>query len=176
MVTKSEKVEKSSSSKSDKPSEKKEPVESTKGKKAPKSESALDKKTQVAPADAKPRVAKAHRYVSAGIAHITATFNNTLVTITDLNGGVIAWSSGGRIGFKGTRKSTAYAATIVAQDAARRAASYRLQEVQVRVQGPGSGRESAIRALQSAGLTINTISDVTPIPHNGCRPRKRRRV
>ncbi|MDD5482730.1 MAG: 30S ribosomal protein S11 [Kiritimatiellae bacterium] len=116
------------------------------------------------------------RNVPAGIAHINATFNNTHVTITDLKGGVLAWSSAGRMGFKGARKSTAYAATVVAQEAARMVAPYRMQELEVRVQGPGSGRESAIRAFQSAGFVITVIKDVTPMPHNGCRPRKRRRV
>lgn len=119
---------------------------------------------------------KTLQQVSVGIAHINATFNNTHVTITDRKGCVIAWSSGGRLGFSGTKKSSAYAATMVAQDAARQAAAYRLNEVEVRVQGPGAGRESAIRALQSAGLTVSAIRDVTPVPHNGCRPRKRRRV
>ncbi|MBI3987966.1 MAG: 30S ribosomal protein S11 [Lentisphaerae bacterium] len=116
------------------------------------------------------------RSVSSGIAHIRATFNNTSVTITDMKGAVLAWCSSGRAGFKGTRKSTAYAATVVAQDAARQAQNYRMQEVEVRVEGPGAGRESAIRALQATGLTVTIIKDVTPIPHNGCRPRKRRRV
>lgn len=119
---------------------------------------------------------KAMRSVPSGIAHINATFNNTQVTITDMKGAVLAWSSSGRMGFKGTRKSTAYAATVVAQETARLVAPYRMQEVEVRVQGPGSGRESAIRALQSVGLTITVIKDVTPMPHNGCRARKRRRV
>jgi small subunit ribosomal protein S11 len=119
---------------------------------------------------------KTVRNVPAGIAHINATFNNTHVTITDLKGGVLAWSSAGRMGFKGARKSTAYAATVVAQEAARMVAPYRMQELEVRVQGPGSGRESAIRAFQSAGFVITVIKDVTPMPHNGCRPRKRRRV
>ncbi len=128
------------------------------------------------PAPAKRVKGKAAQHVPSGIAHINATFNNTHVTITDRRGGVIAWSSAGRLGFAGAKKSSAYAATLVAQDAARQAAVCRLQEVEVRVQGPGSGRESAIRALQSAGLTVNAIQDVTPIPHNGCRPRKRRRV
>lgn len=126
--------------------------------------------------EARPARSRATRHVATGIAYINATFNNTQVVITDTHGAVIAWSSAGRAGFKGTRKSTAYAATVVAQDAARQAAAYRMQEVEVRVQGPGSGRESAIRALQAAGLTISLIRDVTPIPHNGCRPRKRRRV
>ncbi len=128
-----------------------------------------------APAEAKPRV-KSSRTVSSGIVHINATFNNTQVCITDTRGQVLAWSSAGRMGFRGTRKSTAYAATVVAQETARQVAPYRMQEVEVRVQGPGAGRESAVRALQSAGLTVTVIRDVTPIPHNGCRPRKRRRV
>ena len=124
----------------------------------------------------KPARRKVLRSVSVGVVHINATFNNTQVTITDLKGAVLAWSSSGRMGFKGTRKSTAYAATVVAQDAARQVSAYRMQEIEVRVQGPGSGRESAIRAMQAAGLTVTLIRDVTPIPHNGCRPRKRRRV
>jgi len=116
------------------------------------------------------------RSMPAGVAHIKATFNNTLVSITDGAGGVIAWCSAGRAGFKGSRKSTAFAATIVAQDAARQALSKGMHEVEVRVQGAGSGRESAIRAIQAAGMNINIIKDVTPMPHNGCRPRKKRRV
>ncbi|MGI6086426.1 MAG: 30S ribosomal protein S11 [Kiritimatiellia bacterium] len=119
---------------------------------------------------------KGGRTVSSGIAHINASFNNTQIVITDMKGAVLAWSSSGRMGFKGTRKSTAYAATVVAQDVARQAAGYRMHEMEVRVQGPGAGRESAIRALQAAGFAITVIKDVTPIPHNGCRPRKRRRV
>jgi small subunit ribosomal protein S11 len=122
------------------------------------------------------RRGKSARHVPVGIAHIRATFNNTLVSITDMTGAVISWSSAGRCGFKGSRKSTAFAATTVAQEAARAAQVHGLQEVEVRVQGPGAGRESAIRALQSAGLTVTAIRDVTPIPHNGCRPPKRRRV
>lgn len=119
---------------------------------------------------------KGAKHVPVGIAHITATFNNTIVSITDMRGAVIAWSSAGRCGFKGSRKSTAYAATMASQDAARQAINHGMQEVEVRVQGPGAGRESAIRALQAAGLTITAIKDVTPMPHNGCRPPKRRRV
>ena len=126
--------------------------------------------------EGKPARVKASRQVSSGIAHINATFNNTQVSITDTHGAVLAWCSSGRVGFKGTRKSTAYAATVVAQETARQVVPYRMQEVEVRVQGPGSGRESAIRALQASGLNITVIKDVTPIPHNGCRPRKRRRV
>ena len=120
--------------------------------------------------------AKGFKNVSQGIAHVCATFNNTQVSITDLHGNVIGWSTAGRVGFKGSRKSTAYAAQQVAQDAARQAMSHGMREVEVRVKGPGSGRESAIRALQAIGLEITTIKDVTPIPHNGCRPRKKRRV
>jgi len=120
--------------------------------------------------------AKGAKNISIGIANILATFNNTLVSITDMEGHVIGWSSAGRVGFKGSRKSTAYAAQQVAQDAARQAMSHGMREVEVRVKGPGSGRESAIRALQAIGLEITTIKDVTPVPHNGCRPRKKRRV
>lgn len=114
--------------------------------------------------------------VPVGIAHVKATFNNTIVTITDTRGGVIAWSNAGRSGFKGSRKSTAFAATTVAQDAARQAVTRGMHEIEVRIQGAGAGRESAIRALQSSGLNIVMIKDVTSIPHNGCRARKRRRV
>ena len=120
--------------------------------------------------------AKGSKNITSGIANILATFNNTQVSITDMQGHVIGWSSAGRVGFKGSRKSTAYAAQQVAQDAARQAMSHGMREIEVRVKGPGSGRESAIRALQAIGLEITTIKDVTPIPHNGCRPRKKRRV
>jgi small subunit ribosomal protein S11 len=120
--------------------------------------------------------AKGAKNISVGIANILATFNNTNVTITDMQGNVLGWSSAGRVGFKGSRKSTAFAAQQVAQDAARQAMSHGMREVEVRVKGPGSGRESAIRALQAIGLEISTIKDVTPVPHNGCRPRKKRRV
>jgi small subunit ribosomal protein S11 len=120
--------------------------------------------------------AKGAKNINSGIANILATFNNTLVSITDMQGHVIGWSSAGRVGFKGSRKSTAYAAQQVAQDAARQAMSHGMREIEVRVKGPGSGRESAIRALQAIGLEITTIKDVTPVPHNGCRPRKKRRV
>lgn len=120
--------------------------------------------------------AKHAKNVSVGIANILATFNNTQVTITDMQGNLIGWSAAGRVGFKGSRKSTAYAAQMVAQDAARQAMSHGMKEVEIRVKGPGSGRESAIRALQAIGLEISTIKDVTPVPHNGCRPRKKRRV
>lgn len=120
--------------------------------------------------------ARGARLVPVGIAHIHATFNNTQVTISDTRGAVIAWSTAGRAGFKGSRKSTAFAATVVGQEAARQAVSRGMHEVEVHVQGPGAGRESAIRALQSSGLNVTAIKDVTPVPHNGCRQRKRRRV
>ena len=119
---------------------------------------------------------KEKRIVHNGIVHIQATFNNTIVTITDLNGNVIGWSSAGKVGFKGSRKSTAYAAQMVAQDASRQAMGHGLKEVQVLVKGPGAGRESAVRALQAIGLDLTVIRDVTPVPHNGCRPPKQRRV
>ncbi len=126
--------------------------------------------------DVKAIKAKKSKNVTHGIVHIQATFNNTLVTITDMQGNPISWYSAGRAGFKGSRKSTSYAAQQVAQRAANEAKAHGLREVEVRVKGPGSGRESAIRALQAVGLEITTIKDVTPIPHNGCRPKKRRRV
>jgi len=120
--------------------------------------------------------AKHSKNVIQGIAHIMATFNNTIVSITDAKGRVIGWSSAGRAGFKGSRKSTAYAAQLAAQDAARQGMAHGLREVEVWVKGPGTGRESAIRALQAVGLDITLIKDVTPVPHNGCRPPKARRV
>src|SRR5258708_2078681 len=120
--------------------------------------------------------AKGSKNISTGIANILATFNNTQVSITDLHGNLLGWSSAGRVGFKGSRKSTAYAAQQVAQDAARQAMAHGMREIEVRVKGPGSGRESAIRALHAIGLQVTVIKHVTPIPHNGCRPRKKRRV
>jgi small subunit ribosomal protein S11 len=120
--------------------------------------------------------AKGSKNVHTGIAHVTASFNNTIVSITDLSGKVIGWSSAGKCGFKGSRKSTAYAAQMVAQDACRQAMGHGLREVEVRVKGPGAGRESAVRAIQAVGLEITIIRDVTPVPHNGCRPPKARRV
>jgi small subunit ribosomal protein S11 len=120
--------------------------------------------------------AKGSKNVHSGVAHILSTFNNTIVTITDLNGNVIGWSSAGKVGFKGSRKSTAYAAQMVAQDASRQAMGHGLKEVEVLVRGPGAGRESAVRALQAIGLDLTVIRDVTPVPHNGCRPPKQRRV
>lgn len=114
--------------------------------------------------------------ISSGVVHVNASFNNTMVTITDEQGNTISWSTAGGMGFKGSRKSTPYAAQLAAEDAAKKAIDHGMQTVNVEVRGPGSGRESALRALQSAGLTVSMIRDVTPIPHNGCRPRKRRRV
>jgi small subunit ribosomal protein S11 len=123
------------------------------------------------------RVRKRERKnIASGVAHVSATFNNTMITITDAQGNAIAWSSAGTMGFKGSRKSTPYAAQVAAEDAARKAAEHGMRTLEVEVSGPGSGRESALRALQSAGFTVTSIRDVTPIPHNGCRPRKRRRV
>ena len=119
---------------------------------------------------------KEKKNVAMGVAHIHATFNNTVVTITDTNGNAISWSSAGVRGFKGSRKSTPFAAKMVAEDAARKAMEHGMRTVTVEVKGPGSGRESALRALSTAGLKITLIRDVTPIPHNGCRPPKRRRV
>jgi len=124
----------------------------------------------------KVRKAKGSKNISSGIANIAATFNNTIVSITDAKVNVISWSSAGKCNFRGSRKSTAYAAQVVAQDAARNAMAHGLKEVQIRVSGPGLGRDSAIRGLQAIGLEISSIIDVTPVPHNGCRPRKRRRV
>ena len=126
----------------------------------------------------KPKIikAKGSKNVHSGFAHVLSTFNNTIVTITDLQGNVIGWSSAGKVGFKGSRKSTAYAAQMVAQDASRQAMGHGLKEVEVLVRGPGAGRESAVRALQAIGLDLTIIRDVTPVPHNGCRPPKQRRV
>lgn len=120
--------------------------------------------------------AKGSKNVTAGIVHVVSTFNNTLVTVTDLKGNVIGWSSAGKMGFKGSRKSTAYAAQMVSQDAVRQAMGHGLREAEVRVKGPGSGRESAVRAVQAIGVDVTSIRDVTPVPHNGCRPPKARRV
>jgi len=120
--------------------------------------------------------AKGSKNIIQGIAHVQASFNNTIVSITDLRGSVIGWSSAGKCGFKGSRKSTAYAAQMVAQDACRQAMGHGLKEVEVRVKGPGAGRESAVRAMQAIGLDVSMIRDVTPVPHNGCRPPKQRRV
>ena len=119
---------------------------------------------------------KVKKNIISGVAHVNATFNNTMITIADAQGNVIAWSSAGTMGFKGSRKSTPYAAQMAAEDAGRKAQEHGMKELSVNVRGPGSGRESALRALQAVGFIIKSIRDVTPIPHNGCRPRKRRRV
>ena len=125
---------------------------------------------------AKSKRRKTRRNVAVAVAHIKATFNNTTVTITDTKGDTLCWSSAGTSGFKGSRKSTPFAGQLAAQQAAEKAVKFGVKEVDVKVKGPGSGRESAITALQAAGLTIKSIEDVTPLPHNGCRPKKRRRV
>ncbi len=123
------------------------------------------------------RVRRADRKnITSGVAHVNATFNNTMITISDVQGNAVAWCSAGAMGFKGSRKSTPYAAQVAAEEVARKAQDHGMQTLEINVNGPGSGRESAVRALQAAGLTITTIRDVTPIPHNGCRPPKRRRV
>jgi small subunit ribosomal protein S11 len=172
---KAEKAPKADAPKADAPT-----AEKPEAAEAPKAdatgEAGADETGEAKPAAAPRRRSKGAKHVPMGVAHVKATFNNTSVTITDTQGNVVSWSTAGRSGFKGSRKSTAFAATMVAQDAARQAVSMGMHEVEVRVQGPGAGRESAVRALQSAGLTISAIKDVTPIPHNGCRPRKRRRV
>jgi small subunit ribosomal protein S11 len=119
---------------------------------------------------------KERKNITSGVAHVNASFNNTMITITDAQGNAIAWSSAGMMGFKGSRKSTPYAAQMAAEDAGKKAREHGMEVLEVEVSGPGSGRESALRALQSVGFSITAIKDVTPIPHNGCRPRKRRRV
>ena len=131
----------------------------------------------MAKAAAAPRVRRRERKnITSGVAHVSATFNNTMITITDAQGNTIAWSSSGTMGFKGSRKSTPYAAQVAAEDAGKKAMEHGMKNLEIEVRGPGSGRESALRALQAAGFNIISIRDVTPIPHNGCRPRKRRRV
>ncbi|HRI76569.1 MAG TPA: 30S ribosomal protein S11 [Alphaproteobacteria bacterium] len=119
---------------------------------------------------------KERKNITAGIAHVNSTFNNTIVTISDAQGNTISWSSAGHLGFKGSRKSTPYAAQVTAEDAGKKAKEHGMKTLEVLVKGPGSGRESALRALQSVGFGISSIQDITPVPHNGCRPRKRRRV
>jgi small subunit ribosomal protein S11 len=126
--------------------------------------------------EAAPRKKKLKRMVAEGVVHIHSTFNNTIITITDPQGAVIAWSTAGAVGFKGSRKGTPFAAQVAAEAAARKAADLGMRQVQVFVKGPGAGREAALRSLQAAGFAVNLIKDVTPIPHNGCRPPKRRRV
>lgn len=129
-----------------------------------------------APANAQRVRRRERKNITSGIAHVNASFNNTMITITDDQGNTVAWSSAGAQGFKGSRKSTPYAAQVAADNAAKKAAEHGVKMLEVEVKGPGAGRESALRALQAAGFTITSIRDVTPIPHNGCRPRKRRRV
>ena len=142
---------------------------------APKAPSAADLlKDEIVPI--KVRKAKGSKNITSGVAHVNASFNNTIVSITDAKGNVISWASAGKCNFRGSRKSTAYAAQVVAQEAARNAMSHGLKDIVIRVSGPGLGRDSAVRALQAVGLEVTSIIDVTPIPHNGCRPRKRRRV
>jgi small subunit ribosomal protein S11 len=127
--------------------------------------------------DSSPRLRRRERKnISSGVAHVSASFNNTMITITDAQGNAIAWSSSGSHGFKGSRKSTPFAAQVAAENAGRKAMEHGMKTLEVEVRGPGSGRESALRALSAVGFTITAIRDVTPIPHNGCRPRKRRRV
>ncbi len=152
---------------------KKEAAAATAAAEAPKENLSLDPNDIERPKIIK---AKGAKNVIVGIVHITSTFNNTSVTITDQSGNTIGWSSAGKVGFKGSRKSTAYAAQMAAQDACRQAMGHGLKEVEVRVKGPGAGRESAVRALQAIGLDVTIIRDVTPVPHNGCRPPKQRRV
>jgi small subunit ribosomal protein S11 len=160
------------------PKPEKKPAKGKKGEKAASAAAAPENLSLSADEIEKPKVvrAKGAKNVHSGIAHVLATFNNTIVTITDMNGNVIGWSSAGKVGFKGSRKSTAYAAQMVAQDASRQAMGHGLKEVEVLVRGPGAGRESAVRALQAIGLELTLIRDVTPVPHNGCRPPKQRRV
>ena len=126
---------------------------------------------------AKPKAKKKEKKnIVSGIAHVNSTFNNTLITISDVQGNVVSWSSSGMMGFKGSRKSTPYASQVAAEDAGRKAQEHGMKDLDVLVKGPGSGRESALRALQAIGFTIKSIKDITPVPHNGCRPPKRRRV
>ena len=136
-----------------------------------------EKQDKAKPTAVRPAAKRTKKVVEAeGVAHITATFNNTLITITDMQGNAISWGSSGKAGFKGSKKSTPFAATVAAEQAAREAVNLGVKRVHVRVQGPGAGRESAIQALATAGLQVRSIRDVTPIPHNGCRPPKKRRV
>jgi len=172
---KAEESEKPAAKKKEEVGEKDSVKEKEDDKPKPEQETAADLlKAEVG--DLKIRKAKRSKNIVSGIVHILATFNNTMVTFTDKQGNVISWSSSGKCNFRGSRKSTAYAAQIVTQDAGRTAMSHGLKEVEVRVKGPGMGRDSAVRALQTLGLIVTAIVDVTPVPHNGCRPPKRRRV
>ena len=154
------------------------PAPETAAPEAPKKEAKRDIFAEIGGGEEEVKIhkAKGSKNITRGIVHVTATFNNTLVNVTDASGNAIGWSSAGKMGFKGSRKSTAYAAQVVSQDACRQAMGHGLREVDVRIKGPGSGRESAVRAVQGLGLEILSIRDVTPIPHNGCRPKKARRV
>jgi small subunit ribosomal protein S11 len=168
------------------------PAEGAPAEGAPAEEGAEDKKGKEKPRTAEdiflelegaegaetPKVlkAKGSKNISVGIVHVSASFNNTIVTVADPKGDVIGWSSAGKMGFRGSRKSTAYASQLVAQDACRQAMSHGLKQAEVRVKGPGAGRESAVRAVQGLGIEVTSIKDVTPVPHNGCRPKKARRV
>jgi small subunit ribosomal protein S11 len=137
----------------------------------------MAKAAQQQPQQARTKVRRREKKnITSGVAHVNASFNNTMITITDAQGNTIAWSSSGTMGFKGSRKSTPYAAQVAAEDAGKKAMEHGMKVIEVEVCGPGSGRESALRALQAVGFQITSIRDVTPIPHNGCRPRKRRRV
>jgi small subunit ribosomal protein S11 len=178
-ASKSQEGEKVPASKADKPPKASGAKKPAKQKKEQPTPAAAASESLSLSADVeKPKIVKAKgsKNVHSGIAHVLATFNNTIVTITDMKGNVIGWSSAGKVGFKGSRKSTAYAAQMVAQDASRQAMGHGLKEVEVLVRGPGAGRESAVRALQAIGLDLTVIRDVTPVPHNGCRPPKQRRV
>lgn len=154
------------------------PVAARKEKERPRTAEDIFLEMEGADGAEKPKVmkAKGSKNVYSGLVHVAATFNNTIVSVTDQNGNVIGWSSSGKMGFRGSRKSTAYAAQLVAQDACRQAMAHGLKQAEVRVKGPGAGRESAVRAVQGLGIDVVRISDVTPVPHNGCRPKKARRV
>jgi small subunit ribosomal protein S11 len=156
-----------------KPADAKKPAEA-----APVQDGPKDAATLMAEESASIKVtrAKGAKNIAVGVVHVQASFNNTIISITDTRGNVIGWSSSGKMGFKGSRKSTAYAAQLVSQDACRQAMGHGMREAEVRVKGPGAGRESAVRAVQTMGIEISIIKDVTPVPHNGCRPPKARRV
>jgi small subunit ribosomal protein S11 len=153
-------------------------AEDKKGKEKPRTAEDIFLELEGAEGAETPKVVKAKgsKNISVGIVHVSASFNNTIVTVADPKGDVIGWSSAGKMGFRGSRKSTAYASQLVAQDACRQAMSHGLKQAEVRVKGPGAGRESAVRAVQGLGIEVTSIKDVTPVPHNGCRPKKARRV
>lgn len=154
------------------------PAEVRKEKERPRTAEDIFLEMESAEGVEKPKIlkAKGSKNVHSGVVHVASTFNNTIVSVCDQNGNVIGWSSSGKMGFRGSRKSTAYAAQLVAQDACRQAMSHGLKQAEVRVKGPGAGRESAVRAVQGLGIDVLKIRDVTPVPHNGCRPKKARRV